>query len=405
MTQSIHRSSFITQCIIVTFAFWLTSIASVFAHSFNESYVYFDVTEDTLSGRVEVTLADLTRISAQSDKVETKLTKEQATAMKEEFFSYFAERIVLMSNGERLPVTFDGIAFLDTEVDSFAQLAFDVGNITTTPVSLDMAYNGVFGDIDPTHRGYALIGSNTRNGMDENEGYISLIFSPGEGSKKLYLNDEPTFNVAMTFLEHGVWHIWLGFDHVLFLITLLLSAVMIVKAQQWVPEETLKDSLKKTIIIVTVFTLAHTITLTLATFNIIVLPVLFVEAVIAASIAVVAIGNLFPRLHIKSWLIVFIFGLFHGFGFANVLEPLGLDPARKALGLVAFNIGVELGQLAIVLVVFPILFLVRKHPAYRPIALQLGSIALIAIALFWFWERTSSMFETTSLLQAVSAFA
>ena len=88
----------------------------------------------------------------------------------------------------------------------------------------------------------------------------------------------------------------------------------------------------------------------------------------------------------------YVFGLFHGFGFANVLEPLGLDPTRKAIGLAAFNIGVELGQLAIVFVLFPLLFALRSLPAYRVVAMQAGSVALIAIALFWFFERTYDAF-------------
>ena len=172
------------------------------------------------------------------------------------------------------------------------------------------------------------------------------------------------------FVIHGVWHIWLGFDHVLFLITLLLTSVMVISAagQLGAGTVTLKDALRSTLIIVTVFTLAHSITLGLAAFSIITLPVVLVEAIIALSIAFVALGNMFARLHLTSWKVILVFGLFHGLGFANVLAPLGLDPARKAIGLLAFNIGVELGQIAIVLVVFPVLFMLRGLFFYRPLS-------------------------------------
>lgn len=357
------------------------------AHSYNESYVYFDVTEDTLSGRVEVTLSDLGRIAEAYDLAETPLSNDDVRENPQMFFDYFSERLQLRDGTRDLEFTFDDVSFLKTRVDTFAQLHFDVENLEVTPLTLEMAYDGLSADIDPTHRGFALIGSNTRNGMEENESYISLIFSPGDGVKTLYLNDEPRLDIALTFVEHGVWHIWLGFDHVLFLVTLLLSSVMYLNGSRWDPATSLSQSLRKTVLIVTVFTVAHTITLSLATFDIVRLPVVFVEAVIAISIAVVALGNLLPRFHMHSWKVVFVFGLFHGFGFANVLEPLGLDPTRKAIGLFAFNVGVELGQLVIVLLLFPLFFLVREKPAYRIVGLQLGSVGLILLALYWFGER------------------
>ncbi|WP_171123233.1 MULTISPECIES: HupE/UreJ family protein [unclassified Ruegeria] len=384
------------------FLMMLTSVAH--AHSFNESYVYFDVTDDSLSGRIEVTLTDLTRVQQGTAEIETPLTEEEVTAAQQAFFDYFEERMNLSYEGRPYEVEFDDISFFGTSVDTFAQLHFTVRDITETPTTIQMSYDGLFSDVDPTHRGYALIGSNTRNGMDENEAYISLIFAPGEGQKDLYLNDEPTKDIALTFFEHGVWHIWLGFDHVLFLITLLLGAVMRIENQRWVPSESIRDSLRETVKIVTVFTVAHTITLCLATFEVVTLPVTLVEAVIAFSIAAVAIGNLIPRFHAGSWKVVFLFGIFHGFGFANVLEPLGLDPTRKALGLATFNIGVEVGQLAIVLVLFPIFFALRRLTAYRVIGLQFGSVALIAIAAFWFYERTVGWFPVFGETVAQVAF-
>lgn len=380
------------------FSLWIAALlllafsTAANAHSFNESYVYFDVTEDTLGGRVETTLSDLTRIQQGSAEIETPLTEAEVLQDLDAFFDYFEDRIQLEFEGQPLEVAFDDITFFASEVGVFAQLHFDVLGIEETPTTIDMSYDGLFSDIDSTHRGYALIASNTRNGMDENEAYISLIFSPGDGLKSLYLNDEPTKDIAKTFFVHGVWHIWLGFDHVLFLLTLLLGAVMRVENRHWVPSESIRESLIETVKIVTVFTVAHTITLCLATFEVITLPITLVEAVIAFSIAAVAVGNLVPRFHTSSWKVVFLFGIFHGFGFANVLEPLGLDPARKALGLATFNIGVEVGQLAIVIVLFPILFALRRFTAYRVIGLQFGSVALIAIAMFWFYERTEGWF-------------
>lgn len=370
----------------IFFSALFATVAS--AHSYNESYVFFNVTEDTLSGRVEATLEDLTKVFAPDAAEGVKLTEADVIARQDEIFAYFEARMELSTGGTPYVVDFTGVDFLSTEVDTFAQLQFDVLDVGVTPRTINMSYSFLFGDVDPTHRGFALIESNTRNGVDANESFISLIFEPGDGALELNLNDEPTKAIALKFLVHGIWHIWLGFDHVLFLVTLLLSSVMVLRAGAWAPTTSLRESMIATVKIVTVFTLAHTVTLALAAFEVLTLPVVFVEAVIALSIAFVAFGNLMPRFHMTSWKVVFVFGLFHGFGFANVLAPLGLDPARKAIGLATFNIGVEVGQIAIVIVLFPVLFLLRKTAFYRVAALQVGSIAMIAIALFWFVERT-----------------
>lgn len=366
------------------------------AHRVNESYVYFDVTKDSLGGRIEVTLTDLTRIKRGQEKVSESLDQAEVLADMDAFFDYFEKHLQLSFEDTPYQVEFEEITFFDTSVDTFAQLHFGIPGVETTPTTVQMYYDGVFSDIDPEHRGYALIASNARNGMDENEAYISLVFAPGDGTKDLYLNDEPSKDIARAFFERGVWHIWLGFDHILFLVTLLLGAVMRIDNQRWVPSESIRQSLWYMVKIVTLFTIANAIALCLATFEVITLPVPLVEAVIALSIVAVAIGNLVPRYHAQVWIAVVIFGISHGLGFATVLEPLGLDPERKMLGLATFNVGIEIGQLAIVLVLFPIFFALRRLPAYRTVALQFGSVALVAMAVLWFFERTVDWFPKFS---------
>ena len=365
------------------------------AHSVNESYVFFDVTDDEISGRIEVSGKDLARVFNPDVEDPDAWDQDEVLARTDDIFAYFDGRMALQVDGTSYPVSFTEISFLNGELVNgsiLAQLNFDVPGLSPTPDTVEMSYDFMFSDIDPTHRGFALIASNTRTGVERNESYISLIFEPGDGLKTLHLNGEPGWDVFVNFVVHGVWHIWLGFDHVLFLITLLLTSVMVTVAGKWEPAPNLRQALRSTLTIVTVFTLAHSVTLGLAAFGIVTLPVVLVEAIIALSIAFVALGNMFARLHLSSWKVILVFGLFHGFGFANVLAPLGLDPARKAIGLAAFNIGVELGQIAIVIVVFPILFMIRRMFFYRPVFLQLGSVFLIAIALFWFIERTYDVF-------------
>ena len=120
------------------------------------------------------------------------------------------------------------------------------------------------------------------------------------------------------------------------------------------------------------------------------LPSGFVEATIAFSIIVTAVVNLYPVIKLPGWLIAFGFGLIHGFGFANVLVDLGLSSVTLAISLLGFNVGVELGQLAIVLVFLPIAFLIRKTAFYRYVVFMGGSVLIAVIAAIWFAERVGN---------------
>jgi hypothetical protein len=198
-------------------------------------------------------------------------------------------------------------------------------------------------------------------------------------------------------IKSGIWHIWMGFDHILFLLALLLPSVLRFRSKDevlpvgvhnnvWKPVERFKAALKNVIKIVTFFTIAHSITLCLAAFQIISLHPRLIESIIAISIALAAIHNIYPLLSRKEWLIAFVFGLFHGFGFASVLAEKGLGGSYLGLSVFGFNLGVEIGQLAIIALVFPILYLLRKTFLYPKIRV-FGSIFLIFISLYWFIER------------------
>jgi len=139
--------------------------------------------------------------------------------------------------------------------------------------------------------------------------------------------------------------------------------------------------------VITAFTVAHSITLAMASFGLISLPAKLIESVIALSIMISAILNLQQRLHINHWLLAFSFGLIHGMGFANGLKELGLSSSYFIEALIAFNVGVELGQLSIVLLVaVPLVWLVRSDTG-RQRVMRWGSIAVLLVSTVWFIER------------------
>jgi hypothetical protein len=188
-------------------------------------------------------------------------------------------------------------------------------------------------------------------------------------------------------LVQGVWHIWIGFDHILFLLSLLLPVVLVRVSGGWRGVERLGESVREVLWVVTSFTVAHSITLSLAALGFVSLPSWLVESAIALSVVVAAFNNIVPVFNRRRWLVAFGFGLIHGFGFASVLAELGLPQETLVLSLVGFNLGVELGQLAIVVALLPVIFWLRNTAFYRRGILVGGSLLIMLLALVWLAER------------------
>ena len=180
--------------------------------------------------------------------------------------------------------------------------------------------------------------------------------------------------VFKAFTASGIHHIAIGPDHILFIVGLLL----------------LGGTLMRLLAIVTAFTLGHSVTLALATFQIVDLPPRIIEPAIALSIVYVGADNLLAGTKgrdVRAW-VALLFGLVHGFGFASVLRETGLPDRALGVSLFSFNLGVEIGQAAIVVVVASALALVRRRnpPLARRIALA-GSVGVMIAGAFWFFQR------------------
>ena len=214
------------------------------------------------------------------------------------------------------------------------------------------------------------------------------------GGARTFARSEAARSGFRESLQQGIWHIWTGYDHILFLIVLLIPAVFERTANGRTAVPTFNSALLRVILIVSAFTLAHSITLACAASGWISLPARLVESVIAASILVAALNNLLSRASglsrtagTRSVGLAFGFGLIHGFGFAGALAELGDGGAPLWRTLLAFNLGVETGQLAIVALFLPIAYLLRQTRFYRTGVLYGGSALAGLCALLWFWQR------------------
>lgn len=175
---------------------------------------------------------------------------------------------------------------------------------------------------------------------------------------------------AWQFVRLGVAHIATGYDHLAFLLALLVAG----------------GGLRSLVKIVSAFTVAHSLTLALATLGVLALPERLVEAGIALSIAYVAAENVLWRQGQRRWLVAFGFGLLHGLGFYGVLRAMALPRQGLALALLAFNLGVEAGQVGLVLLCYPALRYVTARPWHGQAVVAL-SLALLGLGLYWFVQR------------------
>ena len=243
----------------------------------------------------------------------------------------------------------------------------------------------LFFDVDPSHRGLVQWIAPVPQGATGTA--QALIFGNESAEQTLALTAPSAWQTLRQYTADGVWHIWIGYDHILFLLALLLPAVLIRRAGQWDPAPTLRGSFVEVLKVVTAFTVAHSITLSLAALQIVSLPSRLVESVIAASVIIAALSNLRGTLEKRRWLMAFAFGLIHGFGFASVLADLGLPQDALVLALIGFNAGVEIGQLCIVAVFLPIAFSLRATRFYRVGVLTGGSLLVALLATWWLVQR------------------
>ena len=367
------------------------------AHFPDQSYIYLQIQKNSVGGWFEISTRDLNKVFGLNLKVG--LTKEDVAPHVSKIQEYVLQHASFNSAEEGdYQIRFTEPDILRAEsFGDFVMLKFQLEGVKKVPEKLNVQYEAFIKDISG-HTALLVIEENKNTGLANNESMHSLEFSPGRTKQELSTTENFLWRSFLAMIKSGIYHIWIGFDHILFLLALLLPSVLRFRSKKggvpggdlnnkgWQPVDRLRPALMNIVKIVTFFTVAHSITLFLAAFEIINMPPRLIESIIAISIALAAIHNIYPIVSGKEWLIAFVFGLFHGFGFASVLAEKGLVGNYMGLSILGFNLGVEIGQLAIILLVFPILYLVRKTFLYPKIRV-FGSIILILVSLYWFIER------------------
>jgi hypothetical protein len=371
---------------------WLASLAvlalamlaptAAWAHKPSDSYLTVRAAQgsSTLSIRWDIALRDLDYVLQLDRDGNGELTWGEVRQREADIIKLAVSRLAFTAADTACPLVSASPMLLDKHSDgTYAVLSLNA-QCPSLDAPLKARYSMLF-DVDPSHRGLVQW---VPPGVDTAQ---ALVFGTESAEQVLTLQPGGVWQTFKQYLKDGVWHIWIGYDHILFLLALLLPAVLLRKNGQWEPAATLRGAFIEVVKVVTAFTLAHSITLTLASLQIITLPSRLVESVIAASVILAALNNLRGTIEGRRWVMAFVFGLVHGFGFASVLADLGLPQGALVLALVGFNAGVEVGQLTIVAVFLPLAFWLRGTRFYRVGVLIGGSLLVALLASWWLVQR------------------
>jgi hypothetical protein len=223
----------------------------------------------------------------------------------------------------------------------------------------------MFFDIDKTQQGIIKIIENNTTKL--------IVFNPNQTT---YIFKQKQ-NEFLSFLKEGIFHILEGIDHIFFLLMLIVSVLL--------KNNNLKKSLIEIIEIATAFTISHSVTLSLSMFNIINPPENLIEVLIACTILFVALNNLYFWIK-KECLLAFLFGFIHGFGFANALKEINIQTVNFAKVVFGFNLGVEMGQILIISIIFLPLYYLRKTKIINIII-----YITIILSILWIIDRSFNL--------------
>jgi hypothetical protein len=354
-------------------------IPSAYAHQASTAFLTGGIGNDAvLQANLQLRLFDLERVIGIDSNHNGQMTWGELLQHKNEIAIYLKRHFSVEQHQQNCTVNMPANWSIDSHYGE-SYLSIPV-KIICQEIELFTIYYSAFMELDSQHK--LLI----------NLSYDDQSISTLVASNLRFADINPTINSSFstmaTFIMEGMVHIWKGLDHVLFLFTLLLTSVLIRVDGKWLPQPSTRSALKQAALLASMFTLAHSITLTATALKLVVLPSYWVELGIAFSVAIAALNNIWPMVRQVS-LLVFVFGLLHGMGFASVLAELLSDGgALPLLTVVAFNIGVELGQLVIVIIALPALLILRGRSWYPKWIMNTSSLGIAATAGWWIIARS-----------------
>jgi len=374
------------------------------AHTTEQPYLYLFVTDSGIDGRAELAISDVQTVlgldmSGDDAAIEAVLRDNAAV-----LHAYLADHLEISADGQPRSIEFGAVdLFREGSADLvFAVVKYTAGDHSETPKALDVRFDPFFDEIDGRD-GLLLINGGFELGEFAPNKETLVTVEADNRSATIDLGADGRWGNFRSSISLGVNHIETGPDHILFVLALLIPSVLVF-TDRWEPVAGFGAGLWRVLKIATFFTIAHSITFTLAGMGWLPTPPSkIVETIIAASIAAAALHNLRPIFPNREWSLSFAFGLFHGMGFASLVSSLDVSRSSQLVSLLGRNVGIEIGQVVVILLLFPGLFLLRRTLAYRPF-LVISSIVLSALAVFWMIERVFEIdLGTNAIVDSVAS--
>ncbi len=351
-------------CLALVFV--LVAAVSVYAHDPGLSSADLKLQEKLLTAQITFSREEIAMLVPMDADRDGQITPAEFDAARTQLEAIAHETLVVNIDGKKIAPERVSATLGDSNA-----LHFNLSFRALTEGRLHV-FTPLIARLARGHRQFLTIRDEAGNALSEKMLDANNNFFDGDLAALTSSHEKP--QTAWQFLKLGVEHILLGFDHLAFLFALLLAG----------------GSFREAAKIITSFTVAHSITLALATLNIVNLPASIVEPMIAVSIVYVGLENIFRREIKWRWLLTFAFGLIHGFGFASVLREIGIGSqgGGVAAPLFSFNLGVELGQIAIAALVLPLIWKLRQQPNFVVRYVPVCSLLIALAGGYWLIERT-----------------
>ena len=381
------------------------------AHKGSDSFLWLEASPSGYVGRLDVAVKDLHRVVDLDETDDGDITWSELRRAYAAISDYAVRHIDIgqidvgqidtgqidMGHRGPCPVRVNDQALARHTDGIYLVLRFDAAcTVTAKPaparlgsraVGLHLDYNVLF-DADTTHRAFVHVRQPGQDGQ-----VSSAMLTPTQRHLAMPSHRNPP--AGSGYFREGIRHVLFGYDHLLFLVCLLLPTVLVRRHRCWEPAPSIAHITGQIVRLVTVFSLAHATSLTVTILAGITLPERLVEPLIALTVLGCALNNVYPWLSTYRTPVIFALGLVHGCGFAGALNTLGLPNVGLAVALAGLNIGVELGQLIAVVVLLPVAFALRTRALYSRVILPGLSLAVSGLALIWFIERSFDIQLTT----------
>lgn len=364
---------------------WLIVLGAVSleagAHKPSDSYLRIKVIDERIEGRWDVPLRDLDYLIDLDADGDGRIRWGEVRQRESEVIGLLQGHLAIEADGVRCRL--DALPLQVTDLADGTGISLPLaGRCANVPETLTVRYGLLF-EVDPQHRGLLQ--------LDWDDASHVGVFSP-QRRALTHVRDRDSLGATFAqFFVIGARHIAIGLDHLLFLAGLLLPAVVWRERGGWQAASDARQAWWGVVRIVTAFTLAHALTLSLASLDLLRVPTRLTESLVAATIVFAALNNLWPMVRRRLWTVAFGFGLIHGAGYASVLGDLGLQGWMLVTALLAFNLGVEGMQVAVAALWVPLAYRLRQQPVYQWGVVGFGSLLVAMMGLVWLLERSLNL--------------